>query len=55
MQSQFTWMNGELVPGAQLMDACRETVRANGFDECYIRPRVFLAQGGWNLNKVAEG
>ena len=26
-----------------------ETIRANGFDECYIRPFVWLADGGWNL------
>ncbi len=34
----------------QLMSAARETVAANNFDECYIRPLVFLAGGGWNLN-----
>jgi len=34
---------------AQLSDAVAETVRANGFDECYIRPLAWLADGGWNL------
>ena len=34
---------------AELTAAVCETVRANGFDECYIRPFVYLADGGWNL------
>jgi len=33
----------------QIVEACLETVRANGFEECYIRPLVWLAEGGWNL------
>src|SRR5256885_5592522 len=33
----------------QIVDACLETGRANGFEECYIRPLVWLAEGGWNL------
>ena len=28
----------------------KDTVRANGFDECYIRPLLYLAGGAWNLN-----
>lgn len=32
-----------------LAHAVAETIRANGFDECYIRPLVWLADGGWNL------
>lgn len=32
-----------------LATAVVDTVRANGFDECYIRPFVYLADGGWNL------
>jgi branched-chain amino acid aminotransferase len=32
-----------------LTTAVVETVRANQFDECYIRPFVYLADGGWNL------
>jgi len=35
---------------AQLMEACRLTVQANGFRECYVRPLVFQAEGGWNLS-----
>jgi branched-chain amino acid aminotransferase len=35
---------------SQLTEACIETVRANGFEECYLRPLIFLAEGGWNLN-----
>jgi branched-chain amino acid aminotransferase len=34
----------------QLMEACVETVQANGFEECYLRPLLHLAGGGWNLN-----
>lgn len=34
----------------QLVEAVKLTVRANGFTECYIRPLVYLAGGGWNLN-----
>jgi len=30
--------------------AIRETVKANGFDECYIRPLIYLANGAWNLS-----
>jgi branched-chain amino acid aminotransferase len=33
----------------ELSDAVRETVRANGFESCYIRPLIYLAEGGWNL------
>jgi branched-chain amino acid aminotransferase len=34
---------------SQLCQACVDTVRASGFDECYIRPLIWLAEGGWNL------
>jgi branched-chain amino acid aminotransferase len=30
--------------------AIRDTVAANGFTECYIRPLIYLTDGGWNLN-----
>src|SRR5678809_394710 len=30
---------------AALADACRETVRANGLAECYIRPIAFMGDG----------
>src|SRR5256714_5669176 len=33
----------------ELVEACRKTVHANGFEECYIRPLIYLAEGGWNL------
>src|SRR5690625_931395 len=33
----------------EMVKACIETVRENGFDECYIRPVVYLAQGGMDL------
>lgn len=34
----------------ELVEAVRLTVAANGYDECYIRPVVYLTGGGWNLN-----
>jgi branched-chain amino acid aminotransferase len=34
----------------QLLEAIKLTVSANGFNECYIRPVIYLADGGWNLN-----
>ncbi len=34
---------------AELADAIRLTVSANGFAECYIRPLIYLTHGGWNL------
>lgn len=33
-----------------LIDAAKQTVSANGFGDCYIRPLVYLAAGGFNLN-----
>jgi branched-chain amino acid aminotransferase len=33
-----------------VVDAIRKTVAANGFEECYIRPLMYLNGGGWNLN-----
>ncbi len=32
-------------PAEVLADACRETVRRNGLDECYVRPLVFVGDG----------
>jgi len=33
-----------------LVEAMKLTVTANHFDECYIRPLIFLTGGGWNLS-----
>ncbi len=33
-----------------IADAVLDTVAANGFEECYIRPLIYLDGGGWNLN-----
>jgi branched-chain amino acid aminotransferase len=33
----------------QIMEACRETVRANGLRECYLRPIAFLGDGEMGL------
>lgn len=35
---------------AQFKDAVFETVRANGFDECYIRPLVYRGMGALGVN-----
>jgi branched-chain amino acid aminotransferase len=37
---------------ADVSDAIVLTVQANGFDECYIRPVVYVSGGGWNLSNV---
>ncbi len=34
----------------EAMQAHKDTVRANGFTDCYIRPLMYLDGGGWNLN-----
>jgi branched-chain amino acid aminotransferase len=34
----------------ELTEAVDETILRNGYDECYIRPLVWLEDGGWNLN-----
>jgi branched-chain amino acid aminotransferase len=33
----------------ELVDAIKLTISANSFDACYIRPLIYLAEGGWNL------
>ena len=33
-----------------IVRAVKETVQANGFTDCYIRPLLFLKGGAWNLN-----
>jgi branched-chain amino acid aminotransferase len=34
----------------QLTEGVQAVVAANGFSDCYIRPLIYLAEGGWNLN-----
>jgi branched-chain amino acid aminotransferase len=34
----------------ELCEAVRQTIAANGFNECYVRPLIYLTNGGWNLN-----
>ena len=34
---------------AEMTEAAKDVVAANGFPECYIRPLIYLAEGGWNL------
>jgi branched-chain amino acid aminotransferase len=33
-----------------VVKAVKETVQANGFTDCYIRPLLYLKGGAWNLN-----
>lgn len=35
---------------AEIVEAIKLTVSANGFEECYVRPLIYLTGGGWNLN-----
>ena len=35
---------------AEVAEACKQTVKANGYEDCYIRPVIYLDSGGWNLN-----
>jgi branched-chain amino acid aminotransferase len=41
---EFPWSVDDLI------NAHKDTVRANGFTDCYVRPLMYLDQGGWNLN-----
>ena len=34
----------------EIVEATKQVVKANGFKDCYIRPLLYLDQGGWNLN-----
>jgi branched-chain amino acid aminotransferase len=38
----------------QLRQAVHETIRANGFQECYIRPLIYMANGPLGLNLDAS-
>lgn len=40
----FPWSVEEVV------QAFIDTVKANDFSECYVRPLIYLTDGGWNLN-----
>ncbi|MCX7755522.1 MAG: branched-chain amino acid transaminase [Anaerolineales bacterium] len=33
-----------------VIEGCKAVVKANGFRNCYIRPLIYLTDGGWNLN-----
>ena len=34
----------------EMCEAVKLTVSANGYEECYIRPLIYLTDGGWNLS-----
>ena len=36
----------------EIIEACKETVRASGLDECYLRPLVYLGYGEMGLNPL---
>ncbi|HDI01295.1 MAG TPA: branched-chain-amino-acid transaminase, partial [Candidatus Bathyarchaeota archaeon] len=36
----------------ELMEACKEVVRANGLDDCYIRPVVYRGYGEMGVNPL---
>lgn len=33
-----------------VIEGCKAVVKANDFRDCYIRPLLYLTDGGWNLN-----
>jgi branched-chain amino acid aminotransferase len=35
---------------ADIVGAIREVVAANGFDNCYVRPLIYISEGGFNLD-----
>jgi branched-chain amino acid aminotransferase len=35
---------------SDVAEAIKQTVAANDFSECYIRPVIWLGDGGWNIN-----
>ena len=37
---------------AEIVEACKETVRVNGLDSCYVRPIAFLGYGEIGLNPL---
>jgi branched-chain amino acid aminotransferase len=36
----------------EVCSACHDVVAANNFGDCYIRPVVYIKDGGWNLTTV---
>jgi branched-chain amino acid aminotransferase len=36
----------------EIIEACIETVRVNGFDECYLRPIAYCAEGEMGLSAI---
>ncbi len=34
----------------EVVQAVKDTVRANGFTDCYVRPLLYIKGGAWNLN-----
>jgi len=38
------------ISAKDVIDGCKLVVKANGFEDCYVRPLLYLTGGGWNLN-----
>ena len=38
------------VTSEEVFEGCKQVVKANGFGDCYVRPLLYLVDGGWNLN-----
>lgn len=45
----FGFRNLKITP-QDVVEGCKAVVKANGFKDCYIRPLLYLTDGGWNLN-----
>ncbi|MCG8553971.1 MAG: branched-chain amino acid transaminase [Proteobacteria bacterium] len=45
---ELRWTRGEVI------EACLQTVRSNGLDECYIRPLAFLGDGAMGLHPAGN-
>jgi len=38
------------ITAQDVFEGCKAVVKANGFQNCYVRPLLYLTGGGWNLN-----
>lgn len=45
----FGFRNLEIT-SEEVFEGCKQVVKANEFGDCYVRPLLYLVDGGWNLN-----